>query len=78
MHHYNYHAIKRVKELTEKPISSKKVLDSELDLKKHFTTEHEVSKQAKYTASTHKVSIVKYDPLNRDDHTILEGDAQNL
>ena len=41
-------------------------------MKKHFTTEHEVGKQAKYTASTHKVSIVKYDPLDRDDHTILD------
>ena len=48
------------------------VFDAELDLKKHFTTEHEVGKQAKYTASTHKVSIVKYDPLDRDDHTILD------
>ena len=27
MHHYNYHAIKRFRELTEKPISNKKVLD---------------------------------------------------
>ena len=43
------------------------VYDEELDLKEHCTTEHEVSKQAKYTASTHKVSIVKYDPLERDD-----------
>ena len=54
------------------------VFDAELYLKKHFTTEHEVGKQVKYTASTHKVSIMKYDPLERDDrrtsadHTILD------